>query len=82
MGGKTMADISQGESCTIPKGHANASVQNLDANKAGSYDIVVDGNSTKKQIDGGATQNTAIHQNEAEVTNTGKPVLRVANCNK
>jgi hypothetical protein len=72
-----MATIAQGESCTIPAGHAEAVVRNTDVTRGGSYDIVIEGNSTKKQIAAGETQRTAIHQNEAEITNSGKPDLDV-----
>jgi hypothetical protein len=72
--------ISQGESCTIPPGYANATVTNQDANRAGSYDITGDGIAINKQISGGQTQNTAIQKNEVTVTNSGKPKLDVANC--
>jgi hypothetical protein len=72
--------ISQGESCTIPAGYANATVTNQDANKAGSYDIAGDGIAINKQIPGGRTQNTPIHQNEVTVINSGKPDLDVADC--
>lgn len=72
--------ISQGESCTIPAGYANATVINQDANKAGSYDITGDGFGINRQIQGGETQNNPILQNEVTVTNSGKPNLNVANC--
>ena len=73
-----MATIAQGESCTIPQGFDDAVVTNTE-NRAGSYDIVIDGNSTNKQIPAGVTQQTPIHRNEAEITNTGKAVLEVPN---
>ncbi len=76
-----MATISQGESCQISKGYDNATVQNIDVNKQGSYDITGDGIAINKQIGGGLTQNTPIHKNPVTVTNSGKPNLDVANCN-
>ncbi|MDQ1636833.1 MAG: hypothetical protein QOF62_172 [Pyrinomonadaceae bacterium] len=75
-----MANLTQGESCTIPAGHDDAVVTNLDAVKGGSYDLVIDGNSTKKQIAAGQVQTTAIHKNEAVITNSGKAELSVPNC--
>jgi hypothetical protein len=76
-----MANLSQGESCTIPAGQANATVTNNSPTKDGSYDIVIDENSTKKQIPAGQTQSTPIHENETVITNSGKAELSVENCN-
>ena len=74
-----MATIEQGESCTIPEGFDDAVVTNTDLNRAGSYDIVIEDNSTNKQIPAGQTQRTSIHRNETVITNTGKAVLDVPN---
>ena len=74
--------IKQGERCDIPEGHENAKVTNMDAQKSGSYDITGDGIHVNKQISGGETQETSIMKDPAQVTNTGKPKLDVAHCEK
>ena len=75
-----MGRIAQGESCTIPAGYDHAVVTNTDANRKGSYDIVIEENSTKKQIDAGETQRTKIYRNETTITNSGKAELEVEHC--
>ena len=72
-----MVQLSQGESCSVPAGHAQLTVTNTSATKTGYYNIAGDGIAINKTITAGDTQNTAINQNAVSVINSGSAVLDV-----